>query len=281
MYYEMQGLTWQARKTNQQDAILIAGKVIQHKGVYSKYFCFDAKQSWCVAVADGVSSHHYSGRAAKSVLKSVQEYYADHEQDIRFSYIQQQLCTTLDNIDFDWEDDNEPVQAVTHGASTTLALLRHSMQDADNEVKIQSLGDSRVYVFRQQTKQWQSLTEDDNFINELVNSDELSNAELAAKYEMGEKELASMYYVLTGFFSADSLHEVPEKQTLTHKAQNGDVFLVCTDGVYDAVPHEDWQAAPSTEQTLKEWLEFFLKSLSPTAGDNISLIVIRVTEEDV
>lgn len=277
--YEMQGLTWQALKRNQQDAILIAGKVIQHKGVYSKFFNFYVNESWCVAVADGVSSHSYSDRAAKQVLKSIQRYYAEHQQDIRFSHIQEQLCTALDKIDTDWDDEHidEPEQAVTHGASTTMALLRHSAQDQGNIIKIQSLGDSRVYMFSQQTQQWLLLTQDDNFLNELVNAEGLNDAELAAQYGMGQKELASMYYVLTGFFCADGLHEVSEKPTLTYTAQHGDAFLVCTDGVFDALPAEQWQPILA-EQSLKQWLETFLKCLSPTAGDNVSLVLVRAKE---
>lgn len=278
MNYEMQGLTWQARKNNQQDAILVAGKVIQHKGIYSKAHRFNGNDSWCVAVADGVSSHPYSGRAAKQVLKTIQQYYAEHEQDISFSEIQHQLSDALAMFPLDWDDDRMDDTPVTEGASTTMALLRHSTQDQHNVLRIQSLGDSRVYVFSHLQQQWLPLTQDDNFLNELINTDGLNDAELAAKYDMEEKELASMYYVLTGFFCADGLHEVSEKSTLTYKVQQGDAFLVCTDGVFDALPSEQWQPILAS-QTLKEWLEVFLKSLRSGAGDNVSLVLVRATEE--
>jgi hypothetical protein len=48
--YEMQGLTWQARK-NQQDAILIKNKVIYEKGRYSSLDISTDKNACCVAKA--------------------------------------------------------------------------------------------------------------------------------------------------------------------------------------------------------------------------------------
>ncbi len=118
--YEMQGLTWQALKKNQQDAVLIAGRVIQHKGIYSKPFLFDAHASWCAAVADGISSHSHSGMAAHQVLETVQRYYAQHEQDIKFAYIQDELCRALDHAGLNDPEDAEGSLscAETYGAGT-------------------------------------------------------------------------------------------------------------------------------------------------------------------
>lgn len=274
MNYEMQGLTWQARKKTQQDAILIAGKVIQHKGVYSKAYCVNAHESWCVAVADGVSSHRHSDRAAKQVLNIVQQHDAQSERDISLSDIQQQLCESLGPFDLDQEDETK-VPAI-QGASTTLALLRHCQQDQANTVRIQHLGDSRVYVFRQHTQQWQALTEDDNFYNESIKP--LSDEKRQELYVHEPKqELASMYYVLTQFFCVDWLHEVPDRYARIEQVQQGDAFLVCTDGVFDALAPEKWQPIRA-DQSLKQWLQQFWESLEPTAGDNVSLVLVRATE---
>lgn len=272
--YEMQGLTWQARKKTQQDAILIAGKVIQHKGIYSKPYCFNGHDSWCVAVADGVSSHRHSDQAAKQVLHIVQHHYAEYEHDVSLLDIQQQLCEALIPFDLDQEDEMK-VQAI-QGASTTMALLRHCQQDQPNTVRIQHLGDSRVYIFRQHTQQWQALTEDDNFYNESIKP--LSDEKRKELYiDEPKEQLASMYYVLTQFFCVDWLHEVPNRKARIEQVQHGDAFLVCTDGVFDALAPEQWQVI-QTDQSLKQWLQIFLESLKPTAGDNVSLVLVRATE---
>ena len=76
--YEMQGLTWQARKKNQQDAILIKNKVIYEKGRYSSLDISTDQNAWCVAVADGISSQPNSDKAAIAVLEIINEYYKNN-----------------------------------------------------------------------------------------------------------------------------------------------------------------------------------------------------------
>lgn len=264
--YEMQGLTWQALKKNQQDAVLIAGKVIQHKGIYSKPFLFNADESWCAAVADGISSHRHSGMAAHQVLETVQRYYAQHEQDIKFSYIQDELCRALDHADLnDLEDAEGSLScAETYGAGTTMALARHAAADPPDLIRIQSLGDSRVYAFCSLQWKWQPLTLDDNFYNEL-----------AGLHALEDQELASIYDVLTGFFCADWQEEVAEKNTVRYQVKTGDALLICTDGVYDAMEHAEWPPV-ALGQPLKVWLTEFYESIKCRAGDNLSLVLIRV-----
>ncbi|WP_374296827.1 PP2C family serine/threonine-protein phosphatase [Acinetobacter sp.] len=260
MQYEMQGLTWQARKQNQQDAILIKNKVICEKGRYSSLDTLKDNNAWCVAVADGISNQKNSDKAAIAVLEIINEYYKHNLADIRLSYIQELLCTKLKS------------KSVVD-AATTMALIRHSTDDEYNQIRIQSLGDSRVYYFSHQLESWEILTQDDNFFNEMDIAN-LSKESLALLNS--EQELASTYDTLTGYFCANALHEVDEKMTQIHIVEPNDVLMVCTDGVFDAIPHTEWPLI-KLNQSLQEWLKNFVKILTPFAGDNISLVLIRAT----
>ncbi|AYA01554.1 serine/threonine protein phosphatase [Acinetobacter cumulans] len=260
--YEMQGLTWQARKKNQQDAILIKNKVIYEKGRYSSLDISTDKNAWCVAVADGISSQPNSDKAAIAVLEIINEYYKNNTADIRLSYIQEVLCSKL------------KAKSVIDSA-TTMALIRHSAEDEYNQIRIQSLGDSRVYYFSHQLQSWSILTKDDNFFNEM----DISNfsEESIAVLNSGQ-ELASIYDTLTGYFCANSIHEVDEKITQIHKVEPNDVLMVCTDGVFDAITHDEWPLI-QINQSLKEWLKNFVEMLKPFAGDNISLVLVKATTD--
>lgn len=249
--YEMQGLTWQARKKNQQDAILFKNKVIYEKGRYSSLDQVAGNIPWHAAVADGIGSQPNSNQAAIAVLEIINEYYQNNTPDIRLSYIQEALCLKL-----------KAESALNAG--TTMALIRHAAEDDQDLVRIQSLGDSRAYHFSYRLQKWKILTEDDNFLNEM----ELSTWDQ-------EQELASIYDVLTGFFCVNAMHEVNEKQTLIYKAEPNDAFMVCTDGVFDAIPHEEWPLI-AMSQSVTEWLKNFVEMLKPAAGDNISLVLVRV-----
>ena len=251
--YEMQGLTWQARKNNQQDAILIKNKVIYEKGRYSSLDVCTDNSPWCVAVADGISSQPNSHKAAIAVLNTVNKQHQKNVENIKLTDLQHALYTELNS------------KSVID-AATTMALIRHRSEDKNDQVSIQFLGDSRVYYFSHQFQTWTPLTEDDNFFNEMNLSD-LDQ----------EQELASMYYVLTGYFCANSLHEVTDKNPITHQMKASDVLMVCTDGVFDAAPHQEWPLIQSS-QSLKQWLEDLVEIMKPTAGDNISLVLVRAVE---
>lgn len=262
--YEMQGLTWQARKKDQQDAILINNKVIQEKGRYSTLNISMNNDAWCIAVADGISSHPNSDKAAIAVLKIISQYYQNHTDDIRFSYIQELLSSKLNT------------KSVIDSA-TTMAMIRHSSQDKNNQVRIQSLGDSRVYYFSYKSQSWSILTTDDNFLNEIDTTD-LSEKNLSILNS--GKELASIYDTLTGYFCANSIHEVTQKETQIYQVEPNDVLMVCTDGVFDAIPHHQWPLIKEN-QSLKEWLKIFVETLKPMAGDNISLVLVRAIHSQI
>lgn len=73
LYYEVQGFTWRAKASKQQDAPSFIGhKVIQHDGIISKCYTYLAKENWCIAVADGISNSSYAALVAKTLLKAVQ-----------------------------------------------------------------------------------------------------------------------------------------------------------------------------------------------------------------
>jgi PPM family protein phosphatase len=270
--YEMQGLTWQAKKHNQQDAILINNKVIQHKGLISKHHVFSRHEAWCVAVADGVSSSRYSDKAAIQVLQTIGQHFSQHTTDILFADIQNNLCQTLadslviDSHHSDEQDNNKKVKA-THGASTTMTLLRYSSTDTQDQVSIQSLGDSRAYAYCRQQQQWTLLTRDDNFYEELLAANQIQYC---------DHEIASSYFVLMEYFCADWLHNVPEKPVIRHQLETNDAVLVCTDGVFDALAGEQWPPV-LPDHSIKEWLNELLEKIrhSPTCGDNVSMVLVR------
>lgn len=272
MSYEMQGLTWQAKRRNQQDAILINHKVIQHKGVWTKHYQFNSNQAWCVAVADGVSSNEHSGKAASKVLEIIDEHFCQQTTNITFSIIQDRLCKALaENPDtyIDLLDDQESgdIKPAKHDPSTTMVLLRYVPALPYNQITIQSLGDSRAYAFCNEQKKWVALTRDDNFYEELLAVDQIKYC---------DQEVASSYYVLTEYFCANWLHEAPEKPVTYYELKVNDALLICTDGVFDALGSEYWPPIPH-EQSLEEWLDMILEKIrhSPNCHDNVSMILVR------
>ncbi len=249
--FEMQGLTWRARSKHQQDALLIENKVIQHDGLISKLYCHALEDKWCVAVADGISNSPSAERAAYTVLSALtQNREAEHYQALA---IQHYLVDQLAN------------QRTSFGASSTLALV---CKDAKQGfVRIQHMGDSRVYLFSQHDKNWHSMTRDHNYLEQLRENGELKEGE----------NYASIYDALLRYFCADPLHEVMEFSTTEEYLTDGDALLVCTDGVHDVMECTEWPPL-RTDMELRTWL-FEIKELLnlKQAYDNVSMVLVRAT----
>ncbi|TXJ10536.1 MAG: serine/threonine protein phosphatase [Acinetobacter sp.] len=255
-YFEMQALTWRATQPIQQDAILIGNQVIQHDGLISKRYVYPTHEYWCTAISDGVSRSPKADKASKAVLNSVLAQ-SQAKQHVDLQHIQDDLSTAL------------AASSKTYSASATLALVSHA--SPQGFVKIQHVGDSRVYLFSDCQQKWYALTKDHNFLNEMADNGEIDII-------IGQ-QYASFYYMLSHCFCADSLHEVPEFSPKEQYLTDGDALLICSDGVYDVLQCSDWQPL-LPETTLKTWLIEMKNALNQKyAFDNVSMILIRLTKQ--
>ena len=254
--YEIMGLTWRAQSPKQQDALLIGNEVFQQELGISALHQFHADESWCAAVADGVSASNCAEQAATNVLANVQKQWAALRQDrLNFPLIQQQLCEKLAN------------NPSTFGASTTLALVYKTQES--QLLKIKHLGDSRIYVYRAGGQNWHCLTSDHTQMEELRRNGELVQGQ----------QYASFYDALTGYFCADSLHEVANEPAQEITLSSHDALLICTDGVHDVLACTQWpNFAPNHDH--KSWLTSMKKLLTQhQAYDNVTMVLIRLSNE--
>ena len=82
--------------------------------------------------------------------------------------------------------------------------------------------------------------------------------------------------MLNHCFCADSLHEVPEFKPQEQYLVEGDVLLICSDGVHDVLECTHWQPL-LPEIPLKTWLTEMRNALHQNhAFDNASMILVRL-----
>ncbi|USZ14748.1 protein phosphatase 2C domain-containing protein [Moraxella sp. FZFQ2102] len=249
MTYQIQAVNWRGGMAYQQDAVLIAPKVYQHKGLISR--CYDAKQ-FCIAVADGVSASPYSALASRTLLQLTSAMYADGGT-VDFAKLQHKLNQAL-------TDDQYT------GASSTL-VCAYSVGD---DIVLKHLGDSRAY--RYDGVSWHCLTEDHSFINEL-------KADGVAIHD----EYASCYDALVGYFVVDRMADMSVVQMAscqTLRLKSGESLLLCSDGFSEVL---DGQLLPMDgEISPKQWLSDSIHQIKQIGRikpnqqlDNISAILVR------
>jgi len=136
----------------------------------------------------------------------------------------------------------------------------------DNKLTIGHIGDSRVYRFRDNNLE--QVTKDHSFVQELIDK---------GLYTKDEARASSKKNVVTR-----ALGVAPEVEPEVHeyKVKQGDVFLMCSDGLTDLVGDSD------IEKTFRE----LGSNLSITAGhlvevanasggkDNISVVLMRINK---
>lgn len=245
MTYQIQAVTWRGGMARQQDAVLIAPKVYQHKGLISR--CCDTER-FCVAVADGVSASPYSALASRTLLQLTSAMYADSGA-VDFVELQHQLNQALT------DDQHE-------GASSTLVCA----YSIGGEIALKHLGDSLAYHY--DGASWACLTTDHSFINELK-----------ADGTVSHDGYASCYGALMGYFVVDRMADMSAVELASHQTlclKSGECLLLCSDGFYEAL---GGQFLPMNHAILKQWLSDSIdqiKQIKPKQQlDNISAVLVR------
>jgi protein phosphatase len=136
----------------------------------------------------------------------------------------------------------------------------------DNRASIAHVGDSRLYRFRR--NRFEQLTMDHSLLQELVDRGFYSQEEAARS--------TNRNYV-TRALGVEATVQVEVQEV---EVQEGDIYLLCSDGLPDMVEDEDIHLTISTFSANLEMAGQQLVQLSNDHGgkDNISVILTQVVE---
>jgi serine/threonine protein phosphatase PrpC len=148
------------------------------------------------------------------------------------------------------------------GTTMTVALVE------DDGVVIGHVGDSRAYLVR--NGRIEQITEDHSLVNELLKSGKLSAQ---------EAEVHPQRSVITRAVGTDPDVDV---DSFTVDAQNGDVFLICSDGLTDMV---DDERIFETVARYRDDLDRMTKQLVVAANrgggeDNITVVAFSIGDRE-
>ena len=206
-------------------------------------------------VADGMGGHkggETASRVAVQVMKNALAGKQPEEQALRIGF----EAANRRVYEMQLHDPN------LSGMGTTLTLL----WEGENEVLVGHVGDSRAYLLRDGELNQQ--TEDHSIVAELVRNHVIT-PEMALKHPYRS--------VITRALGTDA-RVMPD--ILHVEKQLGDIWLVCSDGLYNMV--DDATLLEVLTSMENEQATEKLLSLANEHGghDNISLVVGRVTGGD-
>ena len=270
-------MTFQSNASNglQQDAFFFVDDYYQESlGITPVHRCDDA---FCIAVSDGVAESNLSQYASLKTVKTVKQLwqnYLDNSNQspvMDISKIYEKVATLPKRF---------------YGASATLALVYRAFvkdNQSNSSVVIKHIGDSRVYHFSAMTKTWRCITRDHNLLNQIVDEQAAAENRQADFGKYNQEGMASPFYALTDCLIADSdldSNPMPAFENQTLAVSSGDCLVVCTDGVHDLVPCEEWQSIDK-HTDLQAWLKQLRKQIYAAKGrayDNATAILVKFDE---
>lgn len=213
------------------------------------YFCHDQHGIW--AIADGMGGHEAGDVASQTIIQSLANLAQSGAEN-----------NSLMNITSLLEDVNQQLfaqnQANDRMVGSTIALVQ-----VDNNIcHCLWVGDSRIYLYRQQ--QFAQISSDHSYVQQLVD-----NGEITAK----QAKTHQKRNVLTrAIGSAEELSF--DTKNITVYAN--DKILICSDGLYSEVSTEEITAILeySSAQTACENL--LNLCLSRQANDNVSFVLVEI-----
>src|SRR5919197_2420540 len=156
---------------------------------------------------------------------------------------------------------NEDAAKSGMGTTMTVALLE------DGQVRIGHVGDSRAYLIRE--GELSQLTDDHSLVGELVRSGKLTPE---------DAETHPQRSVITRVLGTDPEVDV---DTITIETRSGDVFLLCSDGLYSMVGND--RILELVERNRRD-LDAAAKALIAAANkgggdDNITVVAFEIVPE--
>ena len=147
------------------------------------------------------------------------------------------------------------------GTTLTAAMLR------DDEVAFGHVGDSRAYLLR--NGQLKRLTKDHSLVEELRRQGRLTE-------EQAEEH--PQRSIITRALGPEPDVNV---DTMTFPARDGDVFLLCSDGLTTMVSDDEIQRILASSRSLRAAVNGLVDAANRGGGrDNITAIAFRVAEAD-
>jgi protein phosphatase len=147
------------------------------------------------------------------------------------------------------------------GTTMTVALVEGMT------VAIGHVGDSRAYLVR--GEQMEQLTEDHSLVNELMKSGKLSEE---------EAQIHPQRSVITRAVGTDPDVDV---DGFTIEAEEGDVFLICSDGLTDMVEDEEiLELLHANRDDLEKAVKALVAAANRGGGeDNVTVVAFQISSE--
>ena len=208
------------------------------------------------AIADGMGGAQ-AGEVASGLAAAVlEEATGDERGEERVASLIQEANRRV------FQRSNEDAATSGMGTTMTVALL----DNTDGTIAFGHVGDSRAYRVR--GGELEQLTDDNSLVGELVRSGRLSPEEAESHPQRS---------VITRALGTEPDVDV---DTFTVEAEEGDIYLLCSDGLTDMTSTHEILAAVEASNDLDDAARGLVSAANEGGGeDNITVVLFQIAGE--
>lgn len=237
------------------------GKVRQHNEDNGGIYINSGGQRLAI-VADGMGGHRAGDVASEMTLTNLKGFWdqTDYFQtaDEAEGWLQKHIAE-VNTILYEHSKVNEQCEGM--GTTVVAAIC------TDRFATIANIGDSRCYILNESG--FQQLTEDHSLVNELVRSGQIT------------KEDAEHHPRKNVLLRALGTEAAVEMDIKTITFEEGDLLLLCSDGLSNKVAVPDMSEILNSGGTLEEKASVLIEKANDNGGeDNITLVIAEYYESN-
>ncbi len=243
-------------RENNEDSLLVNETLISGADMDTPHCLrWEGERLLCL-VADGMGGHRKGEVASRAVLDVFRMRYGEAEDKERIGAV---IRLARERLNLVAEADRSSL-----GLGTTISGLLVMKGTGI----VFNCGDSRVY--RQRGDSLERITKDHSLVQELADAGMITEEEMRTHPQKN---------IITSSIMGDLGHSLPVFSVRDAEIRSGDRFFLCTDGVWESMSHAEMEGC------LREGGEagircIYSKVFAAGARDNLSMIVVEITEKD-
>jgi serine/threonine protein phosphatase PrpC len=220
-------------------------------------------------VADGMGGHNAGEVASVMAIDALETFFRSYHADPRQPWPHQvdsdmSLGANLLRVGIKVANDRIRAAAKQDRAKHRMGTTIVALAIGDAQLTVAHAGDSRCYRVR--GDEITRLTRDHSIVEEM----------LAARPEMPEAEIAAFAHrnvVTRSLGNKESL----EPTVLLETLQEGDLYLVCSDGLWGSVPDEKIKSIIRSTTDIEAACQLLIDAANEAGGpDNITSLIVKI-----
>jgi len=220
-------------------------------------------------VADGMGGHNAGEVASVMAVDALETFFRSYHADPRQPWPhavdpELSLGANLLRVGIKVANDRIRAAAKQDRAKTRMGTTVVAIAVGDAAITVAHAGDSRAYRLR--GGKIQRLTRDHSIVEEMI----------AARPEMTDAEIAAFAHRNVVTRSLGSKEEV-EPAVSVEALEAGDLYLVCSDGLWGSVPDAKIEAIVRSTPDIEAACQLLIDAANEAGGpDNITAVLVRV-----